>query len=95
MASNAKYTDIQDGQYKWDLENPHGYGNRMGRYRTRVECDFMRRHLAAPPLRVLDVGGGSGRLGKFFISLGHRVTIVDCNPLAIAMAGAIGLERAV
>ena len=86
---------IYDGQYYWDLGNPRGYGNRMGRYRTQMECDFMQRHLGAPAQRVLDVGGGSGRLGKFIKSLGHRVTVVDCNPLAIAMAETCGLEGAV
>ena len=95
MASTVNYLDIHDGQYIWDLTNPHGYGNRMGRYRTRVECDFMRRHLGPPPQRVLDVGGGSGRLGGFLKSLGHRVTVVDSNPLAIAMAATKGLEQAV
>ena len=86
--------DYRDGKYMWDENNPHGYGNRMGRYRTRVECEFMARHLGAAPLRVLDVGGGSGRLGTFFHALGHRVTVMDHNPDAVALAKAKGFERA-
>lgn len=92
---NTQHPDLRDGQYMWDLNNPYGYGNRMGRYRTQVECDFMRGHLGVAPQRILDVGGGSGRLGQFFKDLGHRVTVVDRNPLAIEMAAAKGLEGAV
>jgi 2-polyprenyl-3-methyl-5-hydroxy-6-metoxy-1,4-benzoquinol methylase len=86
--------DYHDGQYVWDEHNPRGYGNRMGRYRTRLEWEFMARHLGRPPLRVLDVGGGSGRLGTLLHSLGHKVTVVDHNHAAVQMARAKGFERA-
>jgi 2-polyprenyl-3-methyl-5-hydroxy-6-metoxy-1,4-benzoquinol methylase len=95
MTPQSNSHDYRDGLYVWDETNPHGYGNRMGRYRTRVECDFMARHLGPAPLRVLDVGGGSGRLGTFFHALGHRVTVVDHNPDAVVMAKAKGFEQAV
>jgi 2-polyprenyl-3-methyl-5-hydroxy-6-metoxy-1,4-benzoquinol methylase len=95
MSVQSSNHDYRDGQYIWDDANPHGYGNRMGRYRTRVECDFMTRHLGPAPLRVLDVGGGSGRLGTFFHNLGHHVTVMDHNHDAVKMAQAKGFAGAV
>lgn len=87
--------DQRDGHYLWDLENPHGYGNRMGRYRTQVELDFIQRHLPSSSLRVLDVGGGSGRIGSVLQARGQRVTVIDKNPQALTLAKAKGLEEVV
>jgi hypothetical protein len=63
-------TVVQNGRtevpYIWDVENPEGYGNRIGRYRTEIESRFMFDHLGplgTSPLRILDMGGGSGRFG--------------------------------
>lgn len=91
-ASGTLY-DHKDGKYLWDLEHPEGYGNRIGRYRTDQEIAFVAKHLGPKPLRVIDVGGGSGRLAALYQSLGHKVTLVDRNPLAVKMAEKRGLDR--
>lgn len=40
--------------------------------------------VATPPLRVLDLGGGTGGLAVAIAELGHSVTVVDPNPDALA-----------
>src|SRR5262245_49098078 len=80
--------------YLWDVENPRGYGNRIGRYRTKVESDFLFRHIGPPPCRILDLGGGSGRFGGALAARGYDVTLVDKNPEAVALAGKRGVQRA-
>lgn len=94
MAQTGNHLDQKDGVYLWDLNNPHGYGNRMGRYRTRVETDFILRQLA-PAQRVLDVGGGAGRLGAVLQARGHQVTVLDKNPQALALAREKNLAQVV
>ena len=48
-------------------------------------------HLIAPGSTVLDVACGAGRHMRHLSALGHRVTGVDRNPEAVAMAQACGL----
>lgn len=57
----------------------------MGKYTTRVEQDFIRRTLSAhaPPLTILDVGGGDGRHAELLVSLGHHPVIVEPDEHAI------------
>ncbi len=47
-------------------------------------------HLIAPNSTVLDVACGAGRHMRHLSALGHRVTGVDRNPEAVAMAQASG-----
>lgn len=47
-------------------------------------------HLIAPNSTVLDVACGAGRHMRYLAALGHRVTGVDRNPEAVAMAQASG-----
>jgi len=95
VTPNQRELDHQDGRYLWDLNHPQGYGNRMGRYRTRVEMDFIQRHLPPSPLRILDVGGGSGRISAPLQALGHDLTVLDRNPRALELARRNGLNRIV
>ena len=81
--------------YIWDVENPEGYGNRIGRYRTDVESRFMFDNLGPSPLRILDMGGGSGRFGGALSEQGHHVTLIDKNPEAVALAEKRGVQRAI
>jgi SAM-dependent methyltransferase len=81
--------------YLWDANNPRGYGNRIGRYRTNVESDFIFGHLGQPPQRILDMGGGSGRFGSALAAQGHQVTLIDKNPQAVALARERGVQRAI
>ena len=47
-------------------------------------------HLMDPGSTVLDVACGAGRHMRYLASLGHRVTGVDRNPEAVALAQASG-----
>ena len=45
--------------------------------RTR---EILRRHLPAPPARILDVGGGTGVHADWLLADGHRVHLLDATP---------------
>ncbi len=47
-------------------------------------------HLLAPGSQVLDVACGAGRHMRYLAELGHKVTGVDRNPEALALARASG-----
>jgi len=81
--------------YLWDTENPAGYANRIGRYRTDVESRFMFDHIGSSPLRILDMGGGSGRFGGALCRRGHHVTLIDKDPEAVALAAKRGVQRTI
>jgi SAM-dependent methyltransferase len=70
--------------YQWDAANPAGYANAMGRYKTAMELAFVRRHVAGHR-RVLDVGGGSGRIARPLVDDGHDVTVCDVSADALAL----------
>jgi ubiquinone/menaquinone biosynthesis C-methylase UbiE len=53
--------------------------------RTR---EILRRHLPPPPLRVLDVGGGTGVHAAWLLQDGHRVHLVDITPSHVERARA-------
>ncbi|SFC05058.1 Methyltransferase domain-containing protein [Nocardioides terrae] len=57
---------------------------RRGSARTAVVWDTLRPILDAPPLDVLDIGGGTGGFAVRVAQLGHRVTVVDPSPDALA-----------
>jgi SAM-dependent methyltransferase len=81
--------------YLWDIDNPNGYGNRIGRYRTQIESEFLFAHIGKSPKRILDMGGGSGRFARMLVQCGHDVTLVDKNPQAVAMAMERGVQHAI
>jgi S-adenosylmethionine-dependent methyltransferase len=66
--------------------------------RTAVVWDVLREvaDAAAGPLDVLDVGGGTGGFAVPLAALGHRLTVVDPSPDALASlqrrAGEAGVE---
>ena len=65
--------------------------------RTAVVWDVLREVAGGSrPLDVLDVGGGTGGFAVPLAALGHRVTVVDPNPDALASlqrrAGEAGVE---
>jgi SAM-dependent methyltransferase len=53
--------------------------------RARTQ-DLVRRHLEAPPGRVLDVGGGAGAYAFWLAELGYEVHLVDPVPLHVRQA---------
>ncbi|MFT4287345.1 methyltransferase domain-containing protein [Nocardioides sp.] len=52
--------------------------------RTAVVWETLRPMLAGAPLDVLDIGGGTGGFAVGVASLGHRVSVVDPSPDALA-----------
>jgi S-adenosylmethionine-dependent methyltransferase len=57
---------------------------RRGSARTAVVWDTLQPILDGPPLDVLDIGGGTGGFAARVAQLGHRVTVVDPSPDALA-----------
>ncbi|NLV56724.1 MAG: methyltransferase domain-containing protein [Acidimicrobiales bacterium] len=63
------------------------YGSLRGRVRTHVVDAHLREHLAPPPGRVVDVGGGAGHQSIPLARAGYGVTIVDPSPAMLDRAG--------
>lgn len=57
---------------------------RRGAARTAVVWEVLRPVLDAPALDVLDIGGGTGGFAVRVAELGHRVSVVDPSPDALA-----------
>lgn len=55
---------------------------------------IIRRHLAPPPLRILDVGGASGVHAQWLAADGHEVHLLDPVPLHVEQAAAAGADPA-
>jgi 2-polyprenyl-3-methyl-5-hydroxy-6-metoxy-1,4-benzoquinol methylase len=60
---------------------------RRGSARTAVVWTTLRPILDTEPLDVLDIGGGTGGFAVRVAQLGHRVTVVDPSPDALAALG--------
>lgn len=80
--------------YQWDINNPNGYKNRMGKYKTDFEIDFIDSHLKPEFHKIIDLGGGSGRFALPLIKKGFDVTLVDIDETAIKLAKAVGISNA-
>ncbi|WP_101524160.1 MULTISPECIES: methyltransferase domain-containing protein [Nocardioides] len=52
--------------------------------RTSVVWEALEPMLAGPPQEILDIGGGTGGFAVRVAELGHRVTVVDPSPDALA-----------
>jgi SAM-dependent methyltransferase len=55
--------------------------------RTAVVWDALQVALGESPARIVDVGGGTGGFAVRLAELGHRVTVVDPSPDALAALG--------
>jgi S-adenosylmethionine-dependent methyltransferase len=77
---------------EWEVLGPKfvdgHYGSLRGRVRTRVIDAHLREHLAPPPLRVVDVGGGAGNQSIPLARAGYDVTIVDLSAAMLERAEA-------
>ena len=69
--------------YEYDLDDPLVYRNEMGRYKTARQLEFIRGQLSGPSLRILDIGGGGGRIAVPLAQDGHHVTVVDISQQAL------------
>jgi S-adenosylmethionine-dependent methyltransferase len=52
--------------------------------RTAVVWGALEQSLGVQPVRILDIGGGTGGFAVRLAGLGHRVTVVDPSPDALA-----------
>jgi len=80
-------------KYLWDEDNPLGYKNRMGLYKTKMELEFIKSCLPNHKLEILDIGGGSGRFALPLSKLNHDVTTIDISKDAIDLAKHKGLIK--
>ena len=55
---------------------------------------YVRRHLASPPLSVLEIGAGEGRLAARLLARGYSVKAIDVDEEAIGAAVARGVDAA-
>jgi SAM-dependent methyltransferase len=62
------------------------YASLRGRVRTHVVHEHLRTHLARPPLRIVDVGGGAGDQSIPLAKEGYEVTILDPSPAMLGRA---------
>ena len=70
------------------MDNPLVYRNEMGRYKTDRQLSFIRGVLPWGALRILDVGGGGGRVAIPLAQDGHDVTVIDISAEALELLGA-------
>ena len=71
--------------YQYNINDPLVYNNEMGRYKTERQLGFIQNLLGVGGLRILDIGGGNGRLSIPLASLGHKVTVIDISKEAIVL----------
>ncbi|MFZ2445290.1 MAG: class I SAM-dependent methyltransferase [Syntrophobacteraceae bacterium] len=57
----------------------------MGHYKTKLELEFIYKHLK-PGMKILDIGGGSGRFAIPLSNSGHELTLIDINEEAVQLA---------
>lgn len=62
------------------------YGTSKGRLRHQLLVQCLSSYIEGQPLKVLDVGGGTGMMSLEFAKKGHQVTIADVSLDAIAIA---------
>ena len=68
---------------------------RRANARTAVVWEALRGLLDGEPLDVLDIGGGTGGSAVRIAGMGHRVTVVDPSPDALASLGRRAREEGV
>ncbi len=62
------------------------YGTTKGKLRHKLLCHYLSDFLMQPPLRVADVGGGTGVMALEFAKRGHTVFNVDISKDALDIA---------
>lgn len=69
--------------YIWDINT--GYATKGGKYKTEREISFIKKHIPDRKVKILDIGGGSGRFAIPLSQMGHCVTVIDKNEEALTI----------
>ena len=69
--------------YIWDINT--GYATKGGKYKTGREICFIKKHMPDRKMKILDIGGGSGRFAIPLSQMGHCVTVIDINEEALSI----------
>lgn len=69
-----------------DGEEEHRLSRSLGRLEKIRTFEILDRHLPAPPVRILDVGGGTGPYALPLAARGYEVHLVDPVPLHVERA---------
>jgi len=77
------------------MSSDRSASERRGAARTAVVWEALHPILAAGPVDVLDIGGGTGGFAVRVAELGHQVVVVDPSPDALAALGRRAQERGV
>src|ERR1035437_848366 len=85
--------NLNQHNFQWEIENPKGYNNRSGIYKTRIEFNFIKSHISNLQKSILDLGGGSGRFALPLIKEGYDVTVVDLDSNAIELCKKRGITK--
>ncbi len=86
-----------DKSLLWDEHNPNGYYvlsyyNRLGFYRTKTELRFISSYCSQRK-KIIDLGGGNGRIALPLIKQGCDVTLIDPSISAIESAKRKGILK--
>jgi len=60
--------------------------SRVGQYMDEIEKELLIRHLPSQALRVLDLGGGTGRWSSWLIENNHWQALTDIDPSVLKIA---------
>ena len=62
------------------------YGTTKGKLRHQLLLHFLSSNIYCPPMKVLDLGGGTGMMSVEFAKQGHHVTVFDMSTDVLAIA---------
>ncbi|HSH67410.1 MAG TPA: class I SAM-dependent methyltransferase [Bacteroidia bacterium] len=69
--------------YIWDFMHKDAYNNRSGKYKTKVQLDFILTHMQNRTGKILDIAGGAGRFAIPLLAYSKDITVLDINETAI------------
>src|SRR5262245_59636142 len=72
--------------YEAEVDEAGRLDRGAGRLELARTQEIVRRHLPAPPLEVLDVGGGAGVHAAWLADDGHAVHVIDPMPSHVDQA---------
>ena len=71
--------------YFWDFKDKKGYATKSGRYKTKVQMNFILNNLPDNPDCIFDIAGGAGRFAIPLLKYSNDITVLDINESAIQL----------